>query len=133
MEEKRSALLEGLGSCGEAIQDSEGRAELSFLVADHHCHSVAQGGYVTAWIDAAMAHAVHAATNHELGCNTLEIKIAFYRPALAGQRVTAVGWVERLGKTIGFVEGELHDESGNVLAKGSSTARLMPFRTADSG
>ncbi len=124
MDEVRSALLGGLGVTGEVIQDPAGRAELRFLVASQHCHATAQGGYVTAWIDAAMAHAVKAATSEDTFCNTLEIKVAFYAPALEGQTVTAVGWVEKLGRSITFIEGELRDEAGKVLAKGTSTAKL---------
>jgi acyl-CoA thioesterase len=133
VDEVKSRLLGGLGIQGDILQDPDGRAELQFLVADHHCHAVAQGGYVTAWIDSAMAHAVNAVAGDEVFCNTLEIKVAFYRPALVGQIVTAVGWIERLGRNITFVEGELRDESGKVLAKGTSTARLTPVSKEDSG
>lgn len=132
-EQEHSALMEGLGHLESRIMQSAARAELRFRVAKRHCHSVAQGGYITAWIDAAMAHAVHAATRHELGCNTLEIKVAFYRPVLPGQTVTATGWVARLGRKIAFIEGELRDAEGEILAKGTSTARLSPMRGPEAG
>ena len=80
-----------------------------------------------------MARAVAAATNGEFGCNTLEIKVAFYQPARLGQLVTAEGWVERMGRSTVFLEGELRDEAGSVLAKASSTARLGSFKSKDSG
>lgn len=132
-EHDHSPLMTGLGLAGDVELDPAGRAVMRFQVQPHHCHAVAQGGYVTAWIDSSMARAVHAATNGEFGCNTLEIKVAFYQPARVGQLLTAEGWVERLGRSTVFLEGELRDESGTVLAKGSSTARLGSFKTSNSG
>ena len=76
MNEPGSPLMTGLGLQEIASMDSSGRAELRFEVQPQHCHAVAQGGYVTAWIDAAMARSVSAATEGQFGCNTLEIKVA---------------------------------------------------------
>ena len=130
--ETHSALMKGLGVNNIELIE-EGRAILQVNVQEHHCHAVAQGGYVTAWIDAAMARAVSAATSGEFGCNTLEIKVAFYQPAHRGQQLIAEGWVERKGRSTVFLEGELRDADGTVLAKGSSTARLSTFKSRDSG
>ncbi len=105
----------------------EGHAELEFLALPQHCHAMVQGGYITAWIDSAMARAVGAATAGALGCNTLEIKISFYEPVLEGQVVIAKGWVDRMGRTIAFLEGSLTSPDGNLLTKGSSTAKLADF------
>ena len=40
--------------------------------------------------------------------------------------MTAEGWIERPGKTNCFAEGRLLDPEGKVLAKASSTIRLIP-------
>ena len=128
-----SPLMEGLGFHRMVGTDPSGRAVVEYRVADHHCHAVAQGGYVTAWIDSAMARAVGAATNGEFGANTLEIKVSFYRPAMRGQLVTAEGWLDKLGRQIAFAEGELRNESGIVIAKGSSTIKLGKFARPESG
>ncbi len=128
-----SQLMDGLGLRRIVSLDPSGRAVLEFEAQARHCHSVVQGGYVTAWIDAAMARAVSAATAGEFGCNTLEIKVAFYQPARLGQTLTAEGWVARRGRSTVFLEGELRSEAGEVLAKGSSTARLGSFKSRESG
>ena len=73
---------------------------MEFIADERHCHTVVQGGYVAAWIDTAMARAVGVATGGEFGCNTLEIKIAYYAPALLGQTLTAEGWIERKGHIV---------------------------------
>lgn len=128
-----SPLMEGLGLQRVVSTDPAGRAVVEYRVADHHCHAVAQGGYLTAWIDSAMARAVGAATNGEYGANTLEIKVSFFRPARRGQLVTAEGWLDKLGRQIAFAEGELRDEEGTVIAKGSSTIKLGKFSRPQSG
>ena len=91
------------------------------------CHSgnVVQGGFVTAWIDSAMARAAMLATEGALAPATLEIKVSFFRAANPGP-VRAEGWVERLGRSIGFLEGRLTTLDGDVLATATSTVKLVP-------
>lgn len=103
-----------------------GRAVIEYLVGPHMCHSggVAQGGFVCGWIDAAMAHATMA-QDGEMTPMSLELKVSFFAPVRPGL-VIAQGWVERRGRSTAFLEGQLLNSAGEVLAKGSSTARLMP-------
>jgi len=104
-----------------------GRAILEYLAGPHMCHSggVVQGGFVCGWIDAAMAHAVITETGGEVTPMSLELKVSFFAPARPGL-VIAEGWIERRGRSTAFLEGRLTNAAGEVLAKGSSTARLMP-------
>ena len=103
-----------------------GRAAIEYRVGPHMCHSggVAQGGFVCGWIDAAMAHA-SLSLQPEMTPMSLELKVSFFAPARPGI-VIAEGWIERRGRSTCFLEGQLTDADGNVLAKASSTARLMP-------
>jgi len=106
-----------------------GRAVIEFTCAPAMCHSggVAQGGFVTGWVDAAMAHACIARYTTEFWIATLEVKVSFFRPATPGL-VIAEGWIERAGKQTVFAEGRLLDGDGKVLAKANSTIRLVPNR-----
>ena len=105
-----------------------GRAVLHFRATMEMCHSggIVQGGFVTGWIDAAMAHVVIAKSGRQLSPLSLEIKISFLQSARPGL-VIAEAWIERMGKTTAFLEGRLLNEQGEVLAKGTSTARLVPL------
>ncbi len=118
----RSLGLERVVDRGET-----GRAVLHYRATPAMCHSggIVQGGFVTGWIDAAMAHAVMAQTNYTLLPLSLEIKISFFKAASPGL-VIAEGWIARLGRSVGFVEGRLLDEMGTVLARGTSTVKLVP-------
>lgn len=103
-----------------------GRAVIEYEVGPQMCHSggVAQGGFVCGWIDAAMAHAsLNLAP--EMTPMSLELKVSYFAPARPG-RVIAEGWIERRGRATCFAEGRLLDLAGNVLAKASSTIRLIP-------
>lgn len=104
---------------------AEGHARLEYMAGAHMCHSggVVQGGFVTGWIDAAMAHAAIAAVGQDVTPMSLEIKVSFFAPVRPGL-VVAEGWIERRGRKTCFLEGRLLDGEGKVLAKGTSTAML---------
>ena len=104
-----------------------GRAAIEYLCGPHMCHSggVAQGGFVAGWIDAAMAHATMAEDGEPMTPMSLEIKVTYFAPVRPGP-VIAEGWVERRGRSTAFLEGRLLNAAGEVLAKASSTARLIP-------
>jgi len=123
-----SALMQSLGD-GRVVEfiASENRAVMEFTGKPEMCHSgnVVQGGFVTAWIDSAMARAAMLATEGALAPATLEIKVSFFRAANPGP-VRAEGWIERLGRSIGFLEGRLTTLDGDVLATATSTVKLVP-------
>lgn len=104
----------------------DGKAVIEYEVGPQMCHSggVAQGGFVCGWIDAAMAHA-SISLMPEMTPMSLELKVSYFAPARPG-RVTAEGWIERRGRATCFAEGRLLDAEGKVLAKASSTIRLIP-------
>lgn len=112
------------------VSNEGGRATLEYQAGLHMCHSggVVQGGFVTGWIDSAMAHAVIGSRaergEHDVTPVSLELKISFFAPARPGV-VTAKAWIERDGRSTCFLEGELLDSAGQVLAKGTSTVRVM--------
>jgi acyl-CoA thioesterase len=108
------------------VSNEAGRSVIDYEVGPHMCHSggVAQGGFVCGWIDAAMAHA-SLSLLPDMTPMSLELKVSYFAPARPG-RVTAEGWIERRGRATCFAEGRLVDGEGKVLAKASSTIRLIP-------
>ncbi|MBP7705060.1 MAG: PaaI family thioesterase [Caulobacter sp.] len=114
-----------LGLVRRIEMDPAGRAVLEYEAGLHMCHSggVVQGGFVTGWIDAAMAHAAIAMAGADVVPMSLELKVSFFAPARPG-RVIAEAWVEKRGKRTCFFEGRLLDSAGLVLAKASSTLML---------
>jgi len=116
------------------VMSSEaGRSVIEYEVGPQMCHSggVAQGGFVCGWIDAAMAHA-SLTLAPEMTPMSLELKVSYFAPARPG-RVTAEDWIERRGRATCFAEGRLLGPAGEVLAKASSTIRLIPRDVVEAG
>lgn len=129
-EKKRDGVVASLGF--ERMVDNgaeSGRAVLHFQATMAMCHSggIVQGGFVTGWIDMAMAN-VLMSQSEQGNPLSLEIKVSFLASARPG-RVIAEAWIERQGRSTAFVEGRLLNEAGEVLAKASSTMKLIPKRT----
>ena len=125
-------LYETMGLQRIVSMDPEGRAVLEYEAGPHLCHSggVVQGGFVTGWIDAAMAHAAIAMHGPDVTPMSLELKVSFFAPTRPGP-VIAEGWAVRSGRRTGFYEGELRDAAGTVLAKASSTVMLADRRKVE--
>jgi uncharacterized protein (TIGR00369 family) len=113
------------------VSNEPGRTVIEYEVGPQMCHSggVAQGGFVCGWIDAAMAHA-SISLAPEMTPMSLEMKVSYFAPTRPG-RVIAEGWIERRGRATCFAEGRLLDTAGNVLAKASSTLRLIPRQAVE--
>jgi uncharacterized protein (TIGR00369 family) len=128
-EAKPHALSATLGIEKVIDHGESGRAVIHYRAGMHMCHSggIVQGGFITGWIDAAMAHVVMAQSNYEVSPLSLEIKVSFLQAANPGL-IIAEAWIERRGKSTAFVEGLIKNEKGEMLAKGSSTVRLVPMR-----
>jgi uncharacterized protein (TIGR00369 family) len=124
-ETKPSDLNQSLGFVRVFELDPDGRATIEYRAGMHMCHSggVVQGGFVTGWIDAAMAHAAMAMSGPDVVPMSLELKVSFFAPTRPGV-VIAKAWVERRGRSTCFFEGQLLDATGRVLAKASSTLML---------
>jgi len=126
---REQPLFQGLGF-NKIIEFSkeESSIKIEYIAEHRHCHSgnIVQGGYVTGWIDSAMAHSVMIPTNFELSPLTLELKITFFKSANPGP-VIAEAKVIKLGRSIAFVEGSLFSEDGILIAKGTSTNKLVPM------
>ncbi len=112
--------------------DPVGRAQIEYAATMAQCHSggVVQGGFVTGWIDAAMAHAVIAKMGNDAVPMTLELKVSFFAPARPGP-VIAEAWLVKAGRKTVFAEGTLSDGQGTVLAKASSTLMMADRRKVE--
>jgi len=118
--------LKTLGGSIVSYDDSTQTMVMNFHASEAFCHSgdIVQGGFVTGMLDATMSHAVFAAVNKPIVLPTLEIKVSFLEIARMGDLV-ASGTVVRLGKSVAFLEGQLKDPQGKLLATASSTARIL--------
>jgi len=129
MNEHAPPAVRTLGGSVTSYDDTTRTMVMSFHASEAFCHSgdIVQGGFVTGMIDATMSHAVFAAVREPIILPTLEIKVSFLEIARMGDLV-ASGTVIRLGKTVAFLEGQLEDRQGKLLARATSTARILRKR-----
>jgi uncharacterized protein (TIGR00369 family) len=127
------ALKESMGGFHVTGWDAATRTlSAAFSVRREYCHtngSIAQGGFITAWLDAAMAHAVMHDTGEAFTVASLEIKVSFLERVGPGEGAVR-GRVVRLGKKIAFLEGELYNPEGRLAAQATSTGMLVPYQRA---
>jgi len=83
-----------------------------------------QGGLLAAMLDDVMGPAALVMSDGRLFTSTLDMTVSFLAPARLGP-LTGEGRVTQLGKTIGYLQGELRDEAGTLIARATSTARLV--------
>jgi uncharacterized protein (TIGR00369 family) len=88
---------------------------------------VVQGGFVAAFADTAMASSTitNLAGKKAYTANT-EMKISFLKAAPVGEPLTCIAKVIGGGSRITFVEAEVFDAAGTLIAKASSTYLLTP-------
>lgn len=115
----------------ERVASHEGRALLALEIkpAFRNSWNAAHGGVIMTLLDSAMSLAVrlhlHGAPG---GVLTIEMTTKFIRPSM-GERLIAEGKVIGGGRSTLFCEAEVHDDAGNLLAKGMGT--LKPVRKKD--
>lgn len=106
-----------------------GEIEVSFEATNDFLNpaGTVQGGFLAAMLDDTMGPALAATLDPDLYGATLEIKVSFLRPAKPG-RIVGRGRILHKGGSIAFLSGELLDDSGQVVAVGSATARILRSR-----
>ena len=102
----------------------EARAEL--LLQRRHVGpgGTVHGGILCDLADAAMGIAFVSTLRDGPSATTVELKINFLRPVWKG-RLFALARVVQRGRRLGFVECEVSDEAGRLIAKASSTCMVL--------
>ena len=86
---------------------------------------IVQGGFLAAMCDSAMgASSVTWVQGRKVYSMNAEMKVSFLRPATVGSTLTCTAWVISGGKRAAFVEAEVVDDDGRMVAKASSTYML---------
>jgi uncharacterized protein (TIGR00369 family) len=87
-------------------------------------HGTVQGGLLAAMLDSATALALYGALPPELTAVTLNLNVAFVRPARLGTFTAHTRLVSRDDRHA-EVSGELRDAEGSVVATGVAKLRVM--------
>ena len=88
-----------------------------------------QGGFLAAMLDDTMGPAVFVMTDGALYTVSIDMNVSFLSPARPGP-LFSEGRVIQLGKSVGFIEATLSDGAGTVIARATSSAKLVPSAKA---
>ena len=84
-----------------------------------------QGGFLAAMLDDTLGPTVLVRTGGTHYCATIDLNVSFLAPARPGTFV-GEGRIVQLGRTVAFLEGELRDGEGVLVARATASARVVP-------
>lgn len=120
----KPAFLDFLG--GRVVGLSDCSCEFAFHVPLSYCHSgnIVQGGFVTAMLDAAMAHAVFGCDPGVTRLSSLEISTRYEGVTPGDEPLRVIGRIRKITRTIAFLDGEIVNAKGELCATAHSVAKI---------
>jgi uncharacterized protein (TIGR00369 family) len=108
------------------VETESGRAVISLATGAQHTNPMGtvHGGILCDIADAAMGIAFAGTLAEGESFTTIELKINYFRPVWESQ-LKAEAKVLRRGATVGYVECDVTDENGKLVAKSSSTCLVL--------
>ena len=105
---------------------AEARIEIAFHPNETMLNprGTVQGGFVAAMLDDTMGPALVTSSEGTEMPVTLDLNTSFIRPVHPG-RILGKGRVVSRTRAMAFLEAELFDTDGNLLARATSTARIV--------
>jgi uncharacterized protein (TIGR00369 family) len=111
---------------------ANGRATVTLTAGPQHANPMGtlHGGVLCEIADAAMGIAFAATLAEGESFSTIELKMNYFRPVWNSE-LKAEANVLRRGATIGYVECDVTDEKGKLVAKSSSTCIVLRGEKAE--
>jgi uncharacterized protein (TIGR00369 family) len=113
-----------LGFSLKSIEPGRAVFELEADERHHNPMGTLHGGVYCDLADAAMGYAYAASLGEGESFTTVELKINFFRPVRKGKLI-AEAKVVRAGATLGYVECDVKDGDGKLLARAASTCMKL--------
>lgn len=110
------------------VQQAAGASRAELLIAPEHLnpHGVVHGAVLFALVDTGMGAALYPTLGAGESCATIEIKINFFRPAVAGTLVCETRLVNR-GRTVANLESTVTLD-GRVVAAANGNFAILARR-----
>ena len=129
-EEPPPPIARLLGFVLKSIEPGQAVFEMEVDQRHHNPMGTLHGGVYCDLADAAMGYAYAATLGEGESFTTVELKINFFRPVHAG-KLTASAKVVKAGGTLAYVECDVTDSKGKLVAKAASTCiKLSKSRSA---
>ena len=124
MNSRVSPTMALMGLHIEEIDSEAGRVRMVFNPRPEHCNPMGsvQGGIIVAVLDEAASISAIAKSGRRIVVPTIELKTSFFGAARAGAPLYAEGRCIKYGKRIAFMEADLLDGEGRLLARQTTSA-----------
>lgn len=105
-----------------------GTSRVEIDLAEKHLQPfrIVHGGVLSTLVDAASFWAIYTQAEEGVGMTTVDINMNFLAPVEGRGKAIGLGRSIRLGRTIGLTEARIEDESGRLLAHGTTTVMVLP-------
>jgi uncharacterized protein (TIGR00369 family) len=113
-----------LGFVLKAIEPGRAVFEIEVDKRYHNPMGTLHGGIYCDLADAAMGYAYASMLGEAETFTTVELKINFFRPVREG-KLTAEARVVKAGSTLGYVECNVNDAKGKLVARAASTCMKL--------
>ena len=113
-----------LGLVLKVIEPGRAVFEMEADERHHNPMGTLHGGIYCDLADAAMGYAYAATLGEGETFTTIELKINFFR-AVRKATLTAVARVVKAGSTVGYVECDVKDQTGKLVARAASTCMKL--------
>lgn len=113
-----------LGLQYDEVRPGFTRCHLDVTPLLHNPAKIAHGAVAYALIDSAMGAAFFNALERPLGCATIELKVNYLRPIVAG-RVWATAELIEQTRRFGVLTGRVTDERDRLVALGQGTFAIV--------
>ena len=119
---------DAMGFTPAPTDDPKRSIAFTWKVPPEYCNSAGnlQGGMLAAFADSLLGGATSAHLPADRYPALAEMKLSIFRPAPAGTTLLGTGYVLKRGGRVIFVEAEIHDEDGELIAKASGTEIPTP-------
>jgi uncharacterized protein (TIGR00369 family) len=110
-----------------------GHASLEIDLAEKHLqpYGMVHGGVFASIIDAAAFWSVYfGIEDTAAGLTTVDLKLNYLAPAVSG-KLFARGRQIKVGRTLGYAEATVFDQSDLALAHGTSTVIILPGKAIE--
>ena len=87
----------------------------------------AHGGLIAGFLDAVVGvGALSAVCEEGMVVSTVEMKVSYFEPILLGDQLQGISKLMKRGKRILFMEGEVYNQHGVLVAKATATMNAYP-------
>lgn len=112
------------------VDAANGSVKVAYMVSDALANrfGALHGGMTAAMMDDVISLAAGLSVEWGQITPTLEMKVSYIRQGKLGARLVAVARTVRRGSTVAFIEAELSDDAGALIATASSTIAITPLK-----